>query len=319
MQYESSSRTGVAAGFAAVVLSIGMWMTGCAATTPAERSAESAGAAPHGSNGAAVASGAGAPQTASTAAAAAAMEAYTEAIPGTLVTFDMVPVPAGQVTIQTDDGPRTVDVGPFWIEKTETTWDAFDVYAFLDTAEVVEGELIIRPSKPYGAPDRGFGHRGYAALSMSYGVAMTYAQWLSLKTGHTYRIPTEAEWEYACRAGALEDPGADKAGLAERAWYWDNALDKTHPVASLKPNAWGIHDMLGNALEWCTRQDGDVEAMPVACGGHYNSKADRVSCSARLQQTPAWQETDPQIPKSLFWLTDATFIGFRVIRVPDGQ
>lgn len=247
------------------------------------------------------------------ASATPELEAYTDTIPGTLVAFDMVPVPAGTVTLETPEGPKEVEVGPFWMRKTEVTWDEFDVYAFLEDVEEINGELIIRPSKPYGAPDRGFGHKGYAALSMSYGVAATYAQWLSLKTGDTYRLPTEAEWEYACRAGLLEDPGADKEKLEEVAWYWDNAFDKTHPVASLQPNPWGLYDMLGNALEWCTGLDGE----PLGCGGHYNSKADQVSCSARLEETPAWQETDPQIPKSIFWLTDATFIGFRIIRVPE--
>lgn len=243
------------------------------------------------------------------------MAAYTDTMPGALVTFEMIPVPAGSVTVQTPDGPQTVAVGPFWIRDTEVTWDEFDVYAFLEEEilEDAEGNLIVQPSKPYGAPDRGFGHKGYAALSMSYLTARMYAAWLSAKTGDTYRLPTEAEWEYACRAGAAVDPGADKDALAQKAWFWDNAFDTTHPVASLAPNAWGLHDMMGNALEWCTGLDGE----PLACGGHYGSKAAGVSCSARLEQTPAWQETDPQIPKSMFWLTDAPFIGFRVIRVPE--
>lgn len=238
------------------------------------------------------------------------MKAYTDTIPGTLITFDMVPVPGGTLTLETPEGPETVEIKPFWISRTETTWDEFDVYAFIDKEEVVNGEIIIRPSKPYGAPDRGFGHKGYAALSMSYGVAATYAQWLGLKVDEPYRIPSEAEWEFACRAGAEVDPGADKSTLAEKAWYWDNAFSSTHPVGKLAPNAWGIHDMLGNALEWCVGLDGE----PVGCGGHYDSKAEDVACSARLEQTPAWQETDPQIPKSIFWLTDATFIGFRIMR-----
>lgn len=298
-------RTIVAAGLAAFGF-MGMWLAACAPAGQVERAGGPVDASPQQQTAAAV-----------EAAAGPVLEAYTDTIPGTLVTFNMVPVPAGTVTIQTENGPQEVEVGPFWIRETEVTWDEFDVYAFLDTLEEVAGEYVIRPSKPYGAPDRGFGHRGYAALSMSYGVAATYAQWLSLKTGHTYRLPTEAEWEYACRAGQTEDPGTDKDNLQKVAWYWDNSFDKTHPVKSLQPNAWGLYDMLGNALEWCTRQDGNLEDTPVACGGHYNSKAPQVSCSARLYQDPSWQATDPQIPKSIFWLTDAPFIGFRVIRVPD--
>jgi formylglycine-generating enzyme required for sulfatase activity len=240
------------------------------------------------------------------------LEAYTDQIPGTLVSFDMIPVPAGSITIDTPDGPQTVQIEPFWIGKTEVTWDEFDIYAFaLDlegTDEKPGDDGIIRPSKPYGAPDRGFGHQGYAALSMTYGVGMEYARWLSEKTGNNYRLATEAEWEYACRAGGEGHPG-DKT---EHAWFAENASNKTHPVGSLAPNAWGIHDMLGNALEWCTGINGEE----IACGGSYISPADEISCSARDEQTPAWNETDPQIPKSVFWLTDATFIGFRIIREP---
>lgn len=236
-----------------------------------------------------------------------------DTIDGTAVTFEMVRVPAGSVRVETPDGPRDVAVGPFWIGKTEVTWDEFDIYALgldLKSDEERDNDLVIRPSKPYGAPDRGFGHRGYAALSMSWPVAMEYARWLSLKTGDTYRIPTAAEWQYACLAGAATDPGDDKATLEERAWFWDNAWDETHPVASLAPNDWGAHDMLGNAMEWCLV--GEEEA--VACGGSFEQKADQIGCDVRIEQTPGWQETDPQIPKSMFWLTDAPFIGFRILK-----
>lgn len=240
------------------------------------------------------------------------LEPFTEQIPGTLVEFNMIPVPAGSIVMQTPEGPKTVEIEPFWIGETEVQWDAFDIYAYaLDLKESGEepgSDGIIRPSKPYGAPDRGFGHEGYAALSMTYGVALEYANWLTAKTGNTYQIPTEAQWEYACRAGGEGYPGE----LDNYAWYAENSNDKTQPVASKEPNAWGIYDMVGNAVEWCTSLDDEG----VACGGAYMSPAAEVGCDARMEQTPAWQETDPQIPKSVFWLTDATWIGFRVIRVP---
>ncbi len=240
-----------------------------------------------------------------------ALEPYTEQIPGTLSSFKMIPIPAGSITIQTAEGPKKVDIDPFWMSETEVKWEEFDIYAYgLDLKEAGQeagSDGIIRPSKPYGAPDRGFGHEGYAALSMTYGVGTEYARWLSQKTGKNYRLPTEAEWEYACRAGA-DDP----APLAERAWYADNSNNKTQPIASKKPNAWGLYDMLGNALEWCTGVNGEQ----MACGGSYLSPGEGLSCSSRDKQTPAWQETDPQIPKSVFWLTDATWIGFRIAREP---
>lgn len=245
----------------------------------------------------------------------AALESRVDTIPGTTVTMEMVLLPAGTVTLETEDGPRTMDVGPFWIRRTEVTWDEFDVYALgldLKTDEERQMDMVMRPSKPYGAPDRGFGHRGFAAISMSAGSANEYAGWLSWRTGENYRLPTEAEWQYACMGGSGVDPGDDEETLAERAWYWDNAFDQTHRVASLEPNGFGLYDMLGNAMEWCVTEAGEA----VGCGGSFNDRADAVACSARAPQTPRWQETDPQIPKSLFWLTDAPFVGFRVVRDP---
>lgn len=240
------------------------------------------------------------------------LEPYQEKVEAALVAVDMIPVAPGSITIQTAEGPKEVEIAPFWISKTEIPWDLFDPYAFGSAApdEATGQDAILRPSHPYGAPDRGFGHRGYAAISMSYLTAQEFAKWLSVKTGKNYRLPTEAEWEYACRAGREEEIA--EAELEKYAWYWDNALDKTHPIGELEPNAFGLHDMMGNAAEWCTGLDGE----PLACGGSFVNKADEVGCSARMEPSPKWQETDPQIPKSRFWLKDAPFMGFRVIRVP---
>src|SRR5947207_15485993 len=107
---------------------------------------------------------------------------YLDSIPGTLVRFEMMPVP----------GDR-----PFWIGKTEVTWDEYDVWAFrldLTPQERSSGvDATARPSRPYGAPDRGFGHHGYPALAMTHFAAQTYFAWLSTKTGKRYRLPTRSE------------------------------------------------------------------------------------------------------------------------------
>lgn len=241
-------------------------------------------------------------------AESAGFEPYTLRVPESLVEVEMVPIPEGSIEVDGDE----IAVGPFWMSRTEIPWDLFDIYAFGAKSEESEGaDAVLRPSKPYGAPDRGYGHRGYAAISMTHLVATEFARWLSERTGENYRIPTEAEWEYACRAGRSEPLSEDD--LQKVAWYWDNAFDKTHPVGELEPNEFGLHDMIGNAAEWCTGLDGE----PLACGGSFMNKAQEVGCGARMTPSPAWQETDPQIPKSRFWLTDGPFMGFRVIHVPD--
>ena len=234
-----------------------------------------------------------------------AMEPYVEPFDEALVELDMIPVPAGSVAWHGE----AVSVGPFWISETEVPWDIFDIYAFGTGGDAGPDDAILRPSKPYGAPDRGYGHRGYAAISMTYLVAEAFAEWLSARTGKAYRLPTEAEWEYACLA---EAPPASPDALAEQAWYWDNAFDAAQPVGSLAPNAFGLYDMIGNAAEWCAGPEG----APLACGGSFLDKAEDVGCAARKTPSPKWQETDPQIPKSRFWLTDGPFMGFRILRQP---
>ena len=236
---------------------------------------------------------------------------YTQKIPGTLVNFDMMRIPGGKVVIADPSrkgAMRTVKIKPFWIGKTEVTWDEYDVFVFrLDEPEI-DGkrgaDAVSHPSKPYGAADRGFGHKGYPVINESYYGAEQYCKWLSHKTGKKYRLPTEAEWEYACRANA---PESSKERLPEYAWYWQ---EKTQPVGKKAPNAWGLHDLLGNVGEWCT----DLAGKPVLCGGSYQDMAVRVKASTRQYQDESWQANDPQNPKSRWWLSDGPFVGFRIVR-----
>lgn len=205
--------------------------------------------------------------------------------------------------------PASRDVESFFMGETEVTWDLFDIWAFrLDqTQEQIDKGIDAesRPSRPYGAPDWGFGHAGYPAIGMTPHAAKSFCKWLSAKTSRKYRLPTEAEWEVAARggAGSLPEP------LREYAWLWDNATDKTHPVRKKKPNAFGLFDTLGNVAEWCILIDGT----PALCGGSYGDKKPTVDFETRVKQQPKWNQRDPQMPKSKWWLCDAPFVGFRLV------
>jgi formylglycine-generating enzyme required for sulfatase activity len=246
---------------------------------------------------------------------------YRDSIPRTLVSFEMVPVPGGTVTLDTPQGPHVVSVPSFWIGKTEVTWDEYDVWAFrLDLAAERGGgggggapgdsaDAIARPSRPYGAPDRGFGHHGYPALGMTYTAAQAYCAWLSKKTGRHYGLPTDAQWTRALEAGLGTDTSLSTERRDALAWHAGNAANRSHPVATKQPDALGLHDLLGNVAEWTTTAGGG----PVVRGGSWADPAARVGKRARAAQTSAWNETDPQFPKSRWWLADAPFVGFRIV------
>lgn len=242
------------------------------------------------------------------------LSSFTECIPGTLVKFDMIAVPGGEIELPDPakkGSTKRIKIAPFWIGKTEVTWDEYDVFVFrLDEPEAMRAadgkDAISRPSKPYGMADRGFGHKGYPVINESFLGAKAYCEWLSAKTGRKYRLPTEAEWEYACRAGK---PEPDPKNLAQFAWFWQ---EKTQPVGKKSPNAWGLYDMLGNVAEWCI----DLSGKPVLCGGSYEDMAKDVKPSARRYPDDSWQANDPQDPKSKWWYSDAPFAGFRVVCTP---
>jgi formylglycine-generating enzyme required for sulfatase activity len=232
----------------------------------------------------------------------------TDTIKGTTVKFDLVQLPAGKVTI---DG-KEVEVKPVWIGKTEVSWDEYDVFwQRLDlTAEQVKAgfDAENRPSKPYAPPDRGFGHAGWPAGSICFAEAQKYVKWLSLKTGHKYRLPTEAEWTYACKAGG--NGKGDGQPLDKVAWFSDNGDDKTHPIAKKEPNKWGLFDTLGNVAEWAVKADGTG----VACGGSFQDEAADVSSESKAEYNKSWQRDDPQDPKGKSWLSNGAHIGIRVVR-----
>lgn len=233
----------------------------------------------------------------------ALQEAFVEKLPNSTVSFRMLPLPEGEITVS---GQATKIKG-LWIAETETTWDLYDIYAFQLDAPSAPGEAapLSSPSRPYGAPDRGFGHAGFPAIGIHINAAKQFCKWLSERTGKTYRLPTEAEWEYAARAGATSLPEK----MEDAAWFWENAEDQTQAVKAKQPNAWGLHDMLGNATEWTIGLDGE----PVCRGGSFKDKREKVGFDLRQPYDPNWQAADAHTPKSQWWLSDGPHVGFRVV------
>lgn len=242
------------------------------------------------------------------------MEPYVETLPGSTVKIRMLPIPGGSLKI----GSQTVTLKPFWMAETETPWEAFD--AFTASGEPspaydqtdYPADAVARPSKSYILPDLGWGHNGYPAINISFISAVMFTRWLAAETKKNYRLPTEAEWEWACRGGVTGPWKIDKANLDNIAWYAENSGRTTWPVGEKKPNRFGLFDMFGNAGEWAT----DMKGEPVLCGGTHRDGPPGMIPGMRRRWKPAWQETDPQFPKSRWWLADGNFVGFRIVRVP---
>jgi formylglycine-generating enzyme required for sulfatase activity len=272
-----------------------------------------------------------------------AFEAYSQQIPGTDVSFKMVAVKGGNFKLGSpdnekgrnkDEGPaKNVQISDFWMGATEVTFDEYDIYSDAEKDKTPVPDGMTRPSPPYIDLTLGMGKAGgFPANSMSQYAALMYCKWLYIKTGVFYRLPTAAEWEYACRAGAgtAYPFGSDAAQLKEYAWFKGNSDQKYHKVGQLKPNAWGLYDMLGNVEEWtldqydengvATAKDQDPWTVPTAKtprllkGGSFQDEAPLLRSAARLKSDPIWNRRDPQIPKSSWWNADAPFVGFRIVR-----
>lgn len=263
---------------------------------------------------------------------------YSQKIPGTSISFSMVAVPGGTFTLGTksiladnDEGPPTeVELSPFWLGQHEVTfaeWDAFFKDASVPQVKNMDG--VTRATPQYIDLTWGMGREpNHPANSMSQQAALMYCRWLYSKTGVFFRLPTEAEWEYACKAG--ETKGTDPAKLGEFGWYTDNSGDKFQLVMQKTANPWGLFDMLGNLSEWtldqydpkayATMAKKDPMIQPgtrypkVVRGGSYMDPSNQLRCTNRIASDPKWNIRDPQIPKSRWWMTDGMFVGFRVVR-----
>lgn len=291
---------------------------------------------------------------------------YTEVIPNLNVPFEMVAIPGGAFLMGSpdseksrnpDEGPqRNVTVSPFWMGRIEVTWDEYLAFYSMTVTEQKDSrgdyvDAITGPTPPYGNPDQGWGRGSKPAITMTHHAAMKYCEWLTSVTGRHYRLPTEAEWEYACRGGtvgpyffsdprnaswlaSLFDSGKPDPGiLSQYAWHASNSRSQSHSGYTKKPNPFGLLNMLGNVREFCRDwyhpkgyerassrpiQDptGPTEGKEhVIRGGSMRSGPAELRSAARDQtRHDDWLRTDPQIPQSLWWYSDSIDVGFRVVR-----
>ena len=307
-----------------------------------------------------------------------AFENFMETIPGTAASISMIAVPGGEFTMgspsdepfrKENEGPqRRVRISPFFMGEVEVTWDQF--WAFYSET-MSEGrtppaviyannsrediDAVSGPTPPFGLPDQGWGMGSRPAITMTHYSAQPFCQWLSLKTGRKYRLPTEAEWEYAARGGTatpyffegnpkkLSNEGflksifkPDTTGIYSHAVYVNNSGNRTQEPSEARPNPFGLKNMLGNVMEYCSDwyaedayksvSDGELDPKGpsegtehVVRGGHYNSDAAELRSAARSHtEHDDWLRTDPQNPKSIWWYSDVKGIGFRVVcEVPE--
>lgn len=273
--------------------------------------------------------------------------AYDQEIPNSNEKIAMLPIPAGEFMIgspttevnrKSDEGPqKKVKIEAFWMAKFETTWDTYLIFQNRELEKVASTKVdaIARPTKPYVEMSFGQGKNGgFPVCNITHFAARSYCKWLFQSTGIFYRLPTEAEWEYAAKAGSNTTFhfGNDASQLKEYGWFYDNSDGAYKKVGQKKPNAWGLYDMSGNVSEWTsdayvesffkTIKDGDSNPYSndnvlyphVIKGGNWDDDADMLRSSARKASTPKLKQRDPQIPRSKWWLTDAPFLGFRIVR-----
>jgi formylglycine-generating enzyme required for sulfatase activity len=274
---------------------------------------------------------------------------YTQDLLGA-ASFDMIAIQGGTFVMGSasseagradHEGPQhAVKVEPFWMGRCEVTWDEYDVWYAADLPQTKMPDGVSKPTPPYVDMTFNMGRDGYPAICMSHVAARQYCVWLSRVTGHFYRLPTEAEWEYACRAGSTTpwSCGADVATLADHAWFDENSDESYHAVGSKKPNAWGLHDMHGNVAEWVAdhylaeayadvgaadnpffppphdRRGRPIRFPHIVRGGSWQEPSGALRSAARRVSERIWNKLDPQLPKSWWYLTEGQHVGFRVVR-----
>ncbi len=305
------------------------------------------------------------------AANEADMKSYEEKLeshlPNEFVTFKMVPIKGGKFQMgspdaeagrNADEGPQyETEIKPFWMEEHEVTWQEFELFGLLYLANArKEGRIkstndhdkladaLAAPTPAYSIGTISYNHSGkkdYPASGLTRYAAQMYCKWLTAITGRYYRLPTEAEWEYACRAGSTTaySFGDDATKLEDYGWFLKNSTDGYTKIKQKKANAWGLYDMYGNVCEWVMDQydkraykkfaDKKVTTpfitpkKPLSVYGMFDEIARGGSCAheakdcrsaSRIVSNKDWKAQDPMFPQSIWWVTEAPYVGFRVIR-----
>lgn len=271
---------------------------------------------------------------------------YKQNLKGETISIEMVAIKGGVFSMGAsknetkrpkDEKPsHYAEVDDFWIGKHEITWEQYDafVYGQFDPEQFIEDsklkalgiDAISGATTPYVDMSFNMGKGTAPAVNMTQYAAIMYCKWLSSKTGVFYRLPTEAEWEYACKKGKTDI----NQKLEDIAWFSENTQEKYNKTGSKKPNNLGVHDLLGNVSEWVLDQYSTTyygvspKKNPwnkptklysrVLRGGSWKDTSDKLCCTSRQASNSKWKRKDPQIPKSDWWHTNAPFIGFRVVR-----
>lgn len=269
---------------------------------------------------------------------------YAVQIPGSSQEYKMVPIQGGSFKMgsatteknrRPNEGPqKQITISPFWMGVYEVTHDQFAIFHRDESlSQGSKVDAVTRPTAQYIDLSWNMGKEGgFPVNSMSQDAALMFCRWLYQKTGDFYRLPTEAEWEYACRAGTKTAYffGDDASQLTQYAWFKTNSKNKYQKVGQKKPNPWGLYDMLGNVSEWTLDQYSDkyfdtaASSNPVIApasryprsirGGSYLDEAPLLRSASRQHSEADWNIRDPQYPKSRWWLTDGMFVGFRIVR-----
>jgi formylglycine-generating enzyme required for sulfatase activity len=283
-------------------------------------------------------------------------KAYKEKIPSTNLSISMNPIsggeflmgsPSSQKKRSPDESPQhKIAIDDFWMAEVEITWDIYQLFisreidnqstsAIKGNEVSIEIDAVTGATTPYVDMSFGMGTEGFPAVSMTQHAASKFCEWLSALTGRFYRLPTEAEWEYACKAGTQTaySFGNDPSKLSDYAWSSINSQNKYQKVRQKKPNQWGLYDMHGNVAEWTLdaydselyqnrsqKNTSNPFVKPTKTyprsvrGGSWMDSPEALRSSARSHSIKQWKIRDPQIPKSKWWHTDAPFVGFRIIR-----
>ena len=237
---------------------------------------------------------------------ASASTGFRQEVDGSTFVIEFVPFKAPAE----GGGTRTLHVS-----TTEIPWELFDVFVYgtdkADGKSNDKADAVTKPTKPYIGMDREFGHVGFPVISPTFLSAKQFCEWLSAKTGRTYRLPTAAEWTALC-----EQSGIDPKNCGDHAWVKENANEKTHKLASKKADKLGLYDLFGNACEWVD----DGSKLGVVAGGSYLDSMADLGCGVFQPCKPVeWNEIDPQFPKSKWWYSSGGFVGFRVVCEPEAS